>query len=281
MTKIIISVFILLLSCSVCLSQCEVEAGMDRNACPDEILDGVSLEGQILEGNNVSIYWESSYYEPSLNQTYYASHMMNDTTSLNPVITDHFEKTVVYYLNGIDAANQTCQDSVVINFSDWQFLAIDKMTGKDPLDTIELWIAAQSNWEHVQYEWSPNIMISDTTLRNPKVWNDTTIFYNLEITDSLGCTVTDDIFEVYVSTSSISEISKQSSILYPNPASDHFQIESKENIYSIEIYDQKGSLLMSKQKQPIVLDKLPMGEYYIRIKYNSGKMETQILIISK
>ena len=41
-------------------------------------------------------------------------------------------------------------------------------------------------------------MISDTTIRNPKVWNDTTVFYNLEITDSIGCSVTDDMFEVYV-----------------------------------------------------------------------------------
>ena len=35
-------------------------------------------------------------------------------------------------------ANETCIDSVELNFSDWQFLTIDKVTGKSPTDTVEL-----------------------------------------------------------------------------------------------------------------------------------------------
>lgn len=102
--------------------------------------------------------------------------MLSDTTILEPMITNHFEKTVKYYLTGITALGETCQDSVTLNFSDWSIVLIDKIIGKLSSDTVQLWSATVSNWPHIQYERSPNYMISDTTTASPLVWNDTTFF---------------------------------------------------------------------------------------------------------
>jgi gliding motility-associated-like protein len=44
---------------------------------------------------------------------------------------------------------------------------------------------------HVQYAWTPNVNINNTSIKNPVITGNTDITYTLTVTDSLGCTSQD------------------------------------------------------------------------------------------
>lgn len=253
-----------------------VDAGENRNICPQEILEGPRLEGSILSGDVERVYWETeySYVFQDKEYFYYASSMLSDTTILDPIIEQHFESTVRYYLYGITKNEEICVDSVEMNFSDWIALTIDKITGKPADDTIQLWIAISSNWPHIRYEWSPNYMISDTTVESPYVWNDTTTFYRLVITDSLGCSVEDDIFEVYI-TSSLDNVAETEKVqIYPNPVENILNIEYNEPIERVEIYDLNGHRYGVFHDNTIDVSHLHTGKYILRISFRNDRKST-------
>lgn len=267
-----------LLTTSITSSQCIIDAGVNRNLCLEEINDSPQLFGTALSGEVIQVKWASSYYFPALNKTYFASDMLSDTTSLQPIINEHYEKTVTYYLTGITSNGQTCKDSVAINFSDWLFVTIDKVIGKKPQDSIMLWIAAQSSWGHLSYAWSPNFMISDTTIENPIVWNDTTTFYHLTITDSLNCSVEDDIFEVYTTTTSSQDIRNEDLNIYPNPTNDILTFESKYPILEIEIFLLNGQKVMTSKHNIVDISDLIQGIYTAKILFDNQQTVTELIV---
>jgi Secretion system C-terminal sorting domain len=266
-----------LLILSVTSSQCVIDAGENRNLCLEEINDNPQLFGTVLSGDVIQVKWASTYYFPALNKTYFASNMLSDTTTLQPIINEHYEKTVTYYLTGITSDGQTCVDSVTINFSDWLFVTIDKVIGKKPQDTVKLWIAAQSSWGHLSYAWSPNFMISDTTIENPIVWNDTTTFYHLTITDSLNCSVEDDIFEVYT-TSSSQDIRNEDLNIYPNPTDDILTFESKYPILEIEIFQMNGQKVMKSNHNILDTSELNQGIYTAKILFDNQQSVAKLIV---
>ncbi|MEM1119620.1 MAG: T9SS type A sorting domain-containing protein [Bacteroidota bacterium] len=176
---------------------CEVEAGPDQDVCLHKADSLPRLNGLLLTDNVVSWRWSTKDLSiGSVKVT--ASTILEDTTLLSPKILGSPHRTTTYYLEGLTAEGAVCRDSTTVKESRWSFLAIDKRTVKTPEDTIQLWISAQSNWPHIKYEWSPNFAISDTTVEKPLVWNDTSTFYDLTITNSLGCSAKDGTFSVFV-----------------------------------------------------------------------------------
>ncbi len=276
MNKMILLLIFIALS-NLMYGQCKIDAGINRNICPTENTNGAMLFGEVISGDVVWVRWESEFYEPILDKTYYASTMLSDTTILQPTVEQHFERTVRYYLIGTTSTNENCIDSVELNFSDWIFLTIDKVTGKPSTDTVELWIAAESNWPHERYEWSPNYMISDTTIRNPKVWNDTTVFYNLEITDSLGCSVKDDIFEVYVTPSSTNSIDLSNLKIFPNPTSDILNIQFDNQIEKVKLLDIEGKFIIELKGNHINLSTLSDGIYILQVNLANGQLINKLV----
>ncbi|HLO52903.1 MAG TPA: T9SS type A sorting domain-containing protein [Saprospiraceae bacterium] len=272
------ALLLILLTSNITFSQCVIDAGENRNLCLEEINDSPQLFGTVLSGDVSQVEWASSYYFPALNKTYFASDMLSDTTSLQPIINEHYEKTVTYYLTGITSNGQTCKDSVTINFSDWLFVTIDKIIGKKPQDSITLWIAAQSSWGHLSYAWSPNFMISDTTIENPIVWNDTTTFYHLTITDSLNCSVEDDIFEVYTTTSSSQDIRNEDLNIYPNPTIDILTFESNYPILEIEIFHLNGQKVMTSKHNIVDISDLIQGIYTAKILFDNQQTVTKLIV---
>jgi|GEM_PF-1983901 len=262
------------------IEQCFVDAGPDRNVCLEEIINNPVLEGEIVGGDVSGLAWESQYYQSYDQLNYFASLMLNDTTILNPTVIQHFEKSVKYYLTGITSDNQSCTDSVVLNFSDWVVLTVDKREEKQADDTIQLYTSAQSVWEHIQYEWSPNIMISDTTVENPLVWNDTTIFYNLVITDELNCTLTDDIFEVYVSTTSIDKVENADYKVFPNPTSSLVKVESFKEINKLELYDLSGRVINRVDGNQLDVANLSAGQYIVKVIFVDDSVGTKMININ-
>ncbi len=273
------TLLIILFLCSPFLvkSQCQIEAGENQNICEMDTVP--SLNGRIIQANSVaSIKWEALTMDGKTN--FWASSMLSDTSILDPLIQSHYEKSVTFYLTLTETDGNTCMDSVIFNFSDWIFLTVDKAAAKFPNDTLELWVAAFSNFPIVSYQWSPDYNISDTGVENPKVWNDTTTTYNLLLMDSIGCSVMDDPFEVFIRPTSINSDPILSQIrIFPNPASERIQLSDINEISAIEIRSQQGRLLRRlPTARQIFIGNLPKGVYYVRLEGKNGGFTSKRII---
>lgn len=83
----------------------------------------------------------------------------------------------------------------------------------------------------------------------------------------------DFINQLECQTNASGQIAEESLKLYPNPISDHLQIDLPQDIgpYSIEIYDLLGQLqLRRKNTFTIDLSTLPQGNYYLLLRNESG-----------
>jgi len=260
-------------------AQCTVDAGEDQNICMMYPEPAPQLNGQILQGDNiVSTKWEAQTQDVDV--FFWASDMLSDTTILQPELREHFEEKVTFYLTAIDNNDNTCTDSVTYTFSDWVFLTIDKAAIKNPEDTIELYIASSSNFPIVEFAWSPEYNNSDTSVPNPKVWNDTTTIYHLLLTDSVGCTVMDDPFEVYIRSTSVRPDPELQKIqVFPNPTTDWLHISDISLLSGIEISDQSGRLIKRiAPEHSISLKDFPVGAYYLTLKNKKGGRATKKVI---
>lgn len=257
---------------------CEVEAGDDLVIC--NTLDTVSntiLNGELLSFNANNYAWSSE--STSLGSfTYYGSDMLNDTTLLSPELTEHFDRTETYYLSATTATGITCIDSVSVEFSDWIYTLVQPESGKPADDTVGIYSIASSNWPS-QYVWSPNYNISDTSSATPMVWNDTTQYYNVLVTDSLGCQV-ETGWLVNVFPTSTYDITQSIKIdIAPNPNRGSFTASTDEGIIRLlELYDISGKLVLAKkgESNSISMELLNSGTYiyraYIGDQFGTGKV---------
>ncbi len=259
---------------------CMVEAGEDMIVCNTlDTLPVNFLDGELITAN-VNFYAWSSQSTSLGSFHYHGSDMMNDTTLLTPQLTDHFEKTEVYYLTGTTSTGVTCVDSVTVRFGDWSYLTIIPESGKAPEDTTSIYSIAGSNWP-MTYQWSPDYNISDTTAAQPNVWNDTTQYYNLLVTDSLGCSV-ETGWLVNVQSSSIANVESTNSLkVYPNPNNGSFLISSEKGIIkNIELFNVAGKKIFAKSggHNSIQLEGISHGVYLYRAEV-SGQMITGKVIV--
>ena len=67
--------------------------------------------------------------------------------------------------------------------------------------------------------------------------------------------------------------------LYPNPTSDFLNIQSDQKIFGIEIYDMSGKLVQIEKltAEIVQVNKLPKGNYIIKIKTASGSINSQFI----
>lgn len=68
-------------------------------------------------------------------------------------------------------------------------------------------------------------------------------------------------------------------IIYPNPASDHFAIETGCEIQSVEIYSAQGQKVLASTDKNINVSHLSKGMYLVRIKGSNNAVATQKLIL--
>lgn len=86
-----------------------------------------------------------------------------------------------------------------------------------------------------------------------------------------------------MSTEDINNIAKYSVELYPNPAKDVVNIQTKQNVTSIEIYDVSGKKVMentfqNSDEKKMNVTQLPKGLYIMKIYYEKGLLSTEKLI---
>lgn len=71
------------------------------------------------------------------------------------------------------------------------------------------------------------------------------------------------------------------STLYPNPASDLFVLQTKEEVLTMTLYNAQGGIVRAQLRanEPIAINELPRGMYLLRIVYASGALDTKKLIL--
>jgi hypothetical protein len=268
--RIILFAIFYVISLNGIYAQCEVDAGVTRNVCGGE---EVTLSGSIISGDIERTAWQMNYFYEGLDRTFHASDVLNDTTILTPIVTRLGVNTLRFYLTGYTSNDSTCIDSVDYNFSHFVWALLDKSTFKERSDTFQLFKYIDASWGISNYEWSPNFMISDTTVEMPFVWNDTTTYYNLEVTDSIGCKAVDDVFEVHVNSTSIDNNYQSVHIkLFPNPAIEEINIVSDERIIETYLYNMKGQLFKISNNDKVDISSFPKGEYIAISKMEDGKL---------
>ena len=262
------------------LAQCEVDAGEDIVAC---ILnanqeDTIRLDGQLISGDIVSFSWSAKTSSDGRDVT---TQLLGDTDRLDPFTEIFIEEYVIVSLTGTTSDSQTCVDSMSLIFSTWDYTFANTSRVKGPEDTIQISGIAFSDSE-VTYAWTPDYNISDITLRNPQVWNDTTVVYFSNIMDTLGCVETNDSFTSIVSTSSVDEIPEIYDFsIYPNPTSAVINIESDEKINALKLLTVDGRLILKSKDSKIDVSQIQSGNYLIQIVFSDGEIRMENIVISR
>lgn len=106
-----------------------------------------------------------------------------------------------------------------------------------------------------------------------------TVSLTYELCDSDGlCDQATVTVTITPSTAGISEESKIFLMLFPNPASNTFQIVSNEEIVSIQITHLNGEFVMESESSIVDIKNLTSGLYFVVLKNKEGKAYTQKLI---
>lgn len=176
------------------------------------------------------------------------------------------------------------------------------------------WTRVSNTWAHnVKHSTVTNgqIMVAthdsqDTTFAlryskdNGQTWTEIAaeeLMY-LSSTNILGSTdfhFYDEFADVYVTTSGLGVVkftvdlttlkvidsdllAKNSTVVYPNPATDVVNIESKENVTSVEIIGLSGQKLLNSTSKQINVSHLNKGIYIVKVLLSNGKTETHKLV---
>ncbi len=146
--------------------------------------------------------------------------VLDDPSSPNPIFTGSMDNPTVIYLTVTDSNGFSCQDSISILTSSWSFNLQDKTTYINIGDSVQLYTSATGGIPPYTYLWNPPTGLVDPTDLYTIATPDTTTYYTLTITDSIGCQAIDE-FRIIVNTVGIDESNSNTSSLnvYPNPTS--------------------------------------------------------------
>ena len=125
-------------------------------------------------------------------------------------------------------------------------------------------------------------MISDTSAAYPQVWNDTTVTYFSNVTDTLGCVEANDSFTSIVLSTSIDQLAQVYDLsIYPNPSSAFINIETDKIIKNINLLSIDGQLITDSGTSRIDISQVISGSYMIQIVFSDGVIRTESILISR
>jgi hypothetical protein len=120
----------------------------------------------------------------------------------------------------------------------------------------------------LSYTWSPNYNISDTETASPYAWPDTSTYYHVYATDSIGCKSELQTCSVMIKPTGISQIKKSliKSIVFPNPINENSII-----LLDKDIIETLTLQIINSNGQTVLSDKFSSNEYMIGKKiYRDG-----------
>lgn len=122
------------------------------------------------------------------------------------------------------------------------------------------------------YFWSIGAMFNpgSTIVREMNGLVDDISFYNRVLTQN-------DIYALLGTSSFVNEFETIDVNLYPNPASDVLTIQTNQVVLSVEIYDLRGSLILSTSKQLVDISDLSCGTYLVHVNTPDGRKIKKVL----
>ena len=108
---------------------------------------------------------------------------LDNPSALNPICTFTLPRT--YLLLGVDTNGCVNSDTADIRIYSFK---INNVTADCSNDTIQLNLYDTFGTPPFIYEWTPALGLSDPTIPNPKVIVDSSIIYQVKVTDTIGCT---------------------------------------------------------------------------------------------
>ena len=260
---------------------CSVDAGDDVILCHDldESID--TLIGQLLTSNIVSHTWTTDPSISDLGNITYASDMLSDTTILNSEVGYLNDPKKTFYLTGTTSTGVTCVDSMDIYSTNWTYTSQEPISAIANGDSTGIYSIAESNWPS-DYLWSPDYNISDITDRSPIVWNDTTQYYDLIVTDSMGCKVEIGWLVNVLTTSTYDPDQIIDINVASNPNQGDFTLSVSEGIISnLKLYDISGKLISvtKSSSDMIAIEGLDSGTYFYIANVGDKLSVGKILVI--
>ncbi len=289
------SLFSVLLTLPFALqAQLTADAGNDKTLCSgaDNYI-AVQLGSSPTASGGTGPYtytWETRFFYQMGNFTItqYASDFLNDTTSANPVVVwGTFNNTPLNFkLTITDANNQTAVDSTLVSFSSWvftnDFWEFHILQG----DSIYLnsGAGAFSNYPPFDYLWRPSHGITDSVHETFWAAPDTSVIYNVTITDAMGCRIDEMArYHVYVSPVSVEAPSTENTIrVFPIPARQELNFrlnQQKATKFMVQIYDLTGKQIMNSDFHSlnfsIDVSRLQPGIYTYRLSGNGAVLMSE------
>lgn len=290
--KIIIQIVVnVLLSLPLALfAQLTADAGPDKVHCSgaDNFVT-VQLGSNPTAAGGTAPYtykWETRFFYQMGNFTITqsASDFLNDTTSANPIVEwGTFNHTPLNFkLTITDANNQTSIDSTIVNFSSWLFTNDYREFHIQQGESIYLnfGAGAYSNYPPYEYLWRPGHGISDSIHESFWATPDTSIVYNVTITDALGCRIDEKArYHVYVNPVSAEFIPTDNTIrVFPVPATKRLNFrlnQQKAQELLLLVYDLTGKLILNEVFDTVNfsvdINELKTGIYVYRL-FGGGEL---------
>jgi len=244
-------VLLFFLSTNSTFSQLVIDAGNDTTICstPDPII----LGGNPTAYGGVAPYkYEWSVYSDLNGNPYPADLFLSDSSAANPALSN-----TDYLLNDILIVRLVVTDSIGNIEIDSTQVGISSIGTRTLMYCWYTILSGDSVMVHVcnqfmgmspfTYHWTPEGIFSDPHSQNPYAKPDTTTIINVELTDVIGCSASEN-YVIHVNSVGINTIANSflNSIVVPNPINElsKIVIDGPYPTLSIKIYDLKARLVV-------------------------------------
>ena len=265
MKSLSILVLLAMFSIKSSSAQCIADAGPDTIICDQDLIDSIQIGGNPSTMGGVAPYTYRWYSKTIINDIHYpASSALNDTTSPNPVLLWVIGNL---YLEVTDTKGNRCYDSVTHGHMAFVINLEVKKREIDLGDSLRLHTSIRGGWEPYTYKWSPSMSLEDSTKVN--TWAKPTKYtnYELVITDSAGCQMTDN-YVVKVRNSNITNINKPEIQFSYNTEGNSITV-SIDRIGELIVYDLMGNEIhtssLNQGTSEIQLQSISSGYYVVSI----------------
>lgn len=99
--------------------------------------------------------------------------------------------------------------------------------------------------------------------------------YSVEVGNNKGCTTLSD--DYYLLHSTIEENAQFQFIVFPNPFNEELEVQSSEDIISLDMYDLLGKHMLHANENSIITTSLPVGTYTLLITTNKGVIQQRVV----
>lgn len=279
--SILFIISIIMLTPNLLFGQCVANAGNDTALCD---FNEIQLGGNPSVFGGQAPYTYRWYIEPIeiLGHTFTASDFLNDITLSNPILTENGSD--MFILEVTDANNETCKDTIKIYSPNWMITLDQKIREVQKNTPVALYTSVYSESSILSYLWSPTIGLSNPNIVNPIATLEESITYNLLITDSAGCEMS-DVFYIIINDTQINYNQTDNNKILINETDENFICEitdfNNKYVTFYNVIGEKIKIIKFTANQLIVnKTEFKSGIYIFKLTDNNDVLKTGKITIN-